>query len=200
MGILSRELKLVLWLQKHYIHSIFKPNDFFFNSVCILLCLFHGTGKENNLNNRLIFGFYLHKLLYEPILLSAWCVTSNHSIVYIHNSWSINYSIGLETCLFINIAPALSILTDHMYANSWELVVHYCGFSQSIQTSIQFCCTYTHHTSICERNSTVVNPNHKMRFLNGVGTNLWCLKCWRNPKLRTFVHYLYRVFAGTTRI
>lgn len=63
---------------------------------------------QRNLNS----GLSLQKTFYEFFLLSEWCMTSNHKIDYIHESWSTNNSNELGTLFCVN-GSCHRLLTNH---------------------------------------------------------------------------------------
>jgi len=76
-----------------YKNIIFNPNLYLiicFSTIYFILVYYihfmEQEIKKKKLQRILKSGFSLQKTFYEFILLSEWCMTSNHTIDYIHES------------------------------------------------------------------------------------------------------------------
>jgi len=66
MGDVSKlNRKLLLWLQKHYIHSKFKPNDVFLKSVLYLYFYLYFV-EDKNIKGKLKWGFHCTRNFVSP--------------------------------------------------------------------------------------------------------------------------------------
>jgi len=131
----------------------------------------------------------LFKISYESILLSAQCTKTIVKVAYIHNSWSTNNSVGLETFLCVN-GSCHRPFDQSMHANFRGPAVVVCN--QLISLSLTLC---TNMALVMQSISTVVNKNPKLRLKNSVRAKFSHLKCGKNLETRSFksrkiIHYL----------
>jgi len=82
--------KVLLWLQKHYIHPEFKPSDAFL-SILYMFILWDTKG-EKNLEKQLKLGFIIARTF-----LLVWFVLIHHNVVTFVIS-----GVQLERCIYIN--------------------------------------------------------------------------------------------------
>ena len=66
--VLKSNIKLVLLLQKHYIHCTLKPDDVFLKSILYLYIYIYVMEHESkNLKNKLKFGVYCPRHFVSPV-------------------------------------------------------------------------------------------------------------------------------------
>jgi hypothetical protein len=96
--VLESNRKLLLWLGKYYIHSKFKPNDIFLQSILysdLYFCLMWHESKI--LKNKLRLGFSCRK----HVLSSGSVIfVTSIKLAYVPNFFYQTASVYLETCLY----------------------------------------------------------------------------------------------------
>jgi len=159
MGVLWKsDTKLLLRLQKHYIHCEFKTNGIYVKSI-LYLYLFYETQKfftkETNIS--------LHTTFCESVLLPKW--------------WSASNIFELETCLYVT--PVLGFFTSGICADSCELIVQCWVHSHLLQW---FASIAHNHGVIHTAQTCAVNKTLNWGSRKSVETEFLCIKYGKNLK------------------
>lgn len=172
--------KLLIWLQKYYIHYTFKPNCVFLESTLpkeetknrLKLCF---TAQDNlsvqsSPVQSSVSRFWHRK--HQPVQQGPYsCVV--HEAAYVHDLLSYINNTELQTCLCTN-SSCHGFLTNHMHADSWESILRCCNSSQLVLTLLPPS-TVHDHGIIYTAQTHAVNVNLKLRLHIMEGPNFGIL-------------------------